>query len=69
MKNENSLKSLFLDISDSFKDVSPELNKHSAMTVGKFTLALSDQFRFHFISKLFFPQVLDENDLKLNHKN
>ena len=53
MTNENNLKSLYLDISDSFKDGSSELNNHSAMTVGKFILALSDDFKFRFISKLF----------------
>ena len=37
--NENSLKSLYLDISDYFKDCSSKLNYHSAMTVGKFILA------------------------------
>ena len=32
---------------------SSELNNHSAMTAGKFILALSDEFKFRFISKLF----------------
>ena len=50
---EDSLKSLYLDILDSFEDGSSELNNHSAMTVGKFILALSDEFKFRFISKLF----------------
>ena len=45
--------SLYLDISDSFKDGSSELNNQSAMTVGKFILALSDQFKFRFNSKQF----------------
>ena len=47
------MKSLYLDISDSFKDDSSELNNHSAMTVDKFILVLLDQFKFRFISKLF----------------
>ena len=55
----------FEDISDSFKYGSSESNNHSTMTVGKFILALSDDFKFRFISKLF----LHENDLKLNYKN
>ena len=55
----------FEDISDSFKDGSSESNNHSTMTVGKFILALSDDFKIRFISKLF----LHENDLKLNYKN
>ena len=38
--------------SDSFKDGSSKLNNHSAMTVGKFILALSIQFKFRFILKL-----------------
>ena len=47
------IESLYLDISDSFKDGSLELNNHSALTVGKFILALLGQFKFRFISKLF----------------
>ena len=39
-----------MDISDSFKDGSSELNNHSAMTVGKFVLALSNEFKFRCIS-------------------
>ena len=39
-----------LNISDSFKDGGSELNNHSAMTVGMFILALSDEFKFCFIS-------------------
>ena len=54
---ENSLKNLYLNISDSFKDGTSELNNHSAMTVGKFILAL------HF--EAVFPEVLRENDLNL----
>ena len=49
IEDENSLKFLYLDISDSFKDGRSELNNHSAMTVGKFILALLDQFKFCFI--------------------
>ena len=45
---------MYLDISDSFKDGSSELNNHSAVTVGEFILALSDEFEFRCISKLFF---------------
>ena len=37
-----------MDNSDSFKDGSSELNNHSTLTVGKFILALSDQFKFKF---------------------
>ena len=47
------MKSLYLDILDSFKDGSSELNNHSALTVDKFILALLYQFKFCFISKLF----------------
>ena len=31
---------------------------HPAMTVGKFILAVSDQFKLHFISKLFSLRLL-----------
>ena len=58
---------LYLDISDLFRDGSSKSNIHSAMTVGKFILVLLDQFKFHFISKLF--SLKHENDLKLNYKN
>ena len=40
-------------IGHSLKDGSSELNNHSAMVVGKFILAISDQFKFCFISKMF----------------
>ena len=42
-----------MDSSDSFKDGCSELNNHSAMTVGKFVLALSGEFKFRLISNLF----------------
>ena len=48
-RNGNSLNSLYLGVSDSFKDGSSKLNNHSAMAVGKFILALSVQFEFCFI--------------------
>ena len=35
------------------KNSSSKMNNHSAMTVGKFILALSDQFKFRSILKLF----------------
>ena len=49
----DSLNSLYLDVSDFFKDGSSKLNNHSAMTVGKFILALSVQFEFCFILRQF----------------
>ena len=52
-RNGNSLNSLYLGVSNSFKDDSWKLNNHSAMAVGKFILALSVQFEFCFISRLF----------------
>ena len=52
-RNENTLKRLYLYMSDSFKDGSSKLNNHSAITVGKLILALSDQFKVCFIPKLF----------------
>ena len=63
-RNENSLKFLYFDLSDSFKDDISKLSNHSAMTVDKFTIALSDQFKFHFV-----PSVLHGNEIKLNYKN
>ena len=45
------IKSLYLEISDSFKDGSSKLKNHSAMTVGKFILAHSDHL-ISFILKL-----------------
>ena len=56
---------MYLDISDSFKDGSLELNNHYAMTVGKFILALSNQFKFHFISTLFSLKVLREKRFEI----
>ena len=50
---EDKTVSLYVNISDSFEIGSSVLNNHSALTVGKFILALSDQFKFRFISKLF----------------
>ena len=47
-RNGNSLNSVYLGVSNSFKDGSSKLNNHSAMTVGKFILALSVQFDFFF---------------------
>ena len=52
-RNGNSLNSLYLGVSSSFKDGSSKLNNHSAMAVGKFILALSVQFEFYFILRLF----------------
>ena len=49
----NHIKMCTSDFSDSFKDGSSKLNNHSAMTVAKFILALSDQLKFRFILKLF----------------
>ena len=49
-RNWNSLNSLYLGVSDSFKDGSSKLNNHSAMAVGKFILALSVQFEFCFMA-------------------
>ena len=43
---------VYLDISDSFNDGNSKLNNYSAMTVGKFILALSDQLKFRSILKL-----------------
>ena len=48
-RNENRLKSLYVDIPDPFKGGSSKLNNHSAMTVCKFILALSS----HLISSQF----------------
>ena len=45
-RNGNSLNSLYLGVSNSFKDGSSKLNNHSAMAVCKFILALSVQFEF-----------------------
>ena len=42
-----------MDISDSLKNGSSELNDKSAITIGKVILVLSDQFKFRYISKLF----------------
>ena len=39
---------------DSFKDGCSKLNNYPTMTIGKFILVLSDQFKLRFISKLFF---------------
>ena len=47
------LNSLYLGVSNSFKDGNSKLNNHSAMAVGKFILALSVQFEFCFILRLF----------------
>ena len=52
-RNGNSLNSLYLGVSNSFKDGSSKLNNHSAMAVGMFILALSVQFEFYFILRLF----------------
>ena len=52
-RNGNSLNSLYLGVSNSFKDGSSQLNNHSAVAVGKFILALSVQFEFCFILRLF----------------
>ena len=52
-RNGNSLNSLYLGVSNSFKDGSSKLNNHSAMAIGKFILALSIQFEFCFILWLF----------------
>ena len=52
-RNGNSLNSLYLDVSNSFKDGSSKLNNHSAMAVGTFILTLSVQFEFCFILRLF----------------
>ena len=52
-RNGNSLNSLHLGVSNSFKDGSSKLNNHSAMAVGKFILALSVQYEFCFILWLF----------------
>ena len=52
-RNGNSLNSLYLVVLDSFKDGNSKLNKHSAMVIGKFILALSVQFEFCFILWLF----------------
>ena len=49
----NSLNSLYLGVSNSFKDGSSKLNNHFAMAVGKFILALSVQFDLCFILWLF----------------
>ena len=43
-RNGNSLNSLYLGVSNSFKDGSSKLNEYSAMAVSKFILALSVQF-------------------------
>ena len=61
--------SLYLGVSNYFKDGSSKLNNHSAMAVGKFILALSVQFEFCFILWLFSLRFLYENDMKLNCKN
>ena len=47
------LHSLYFGVSNSFKDGSSKLNNPSAMAVGKFILALSVQFGFCFILRLF----------------
>ena len=52
-RNWNRLNSLYLGVSNSFKDGSSKLNNHSAMAVGKFILELSVQFEFCFILRLF----------------
>ena len=52
-RNGNSLHSLYLGVSNSFKDGSSKLNNHSAMAVGKFIRPLSVQFEFCFILWLF----------------
>ena len=61
--------SLYLDISDSFKDGSSKLSNHSAMAVFKvYSCAFgSTKISFHF--KAVFPVVLHEADRKLNDKN
>ena len=65
-RNENSLNSLYLGVSNSFKDGSSKLNKHSAMAVGKFILALSVQIEFCFILWLFtLDFVLKWHEIKL----
>ena len=48
-RNGNSLNSLYLGVSNSFKNGSSKLNNHSANAVGKFILALSVRFEFCFI--------------------
>ena len=68
-RNWNSLNSLYLGVSNSFKDGSSKLNNHSAMAVGKFILALSVPFEFCFILWLFALKILYENDMKLKYKN
>ena len=52
-RNGNSLNSLYLGVSNYFKDGSSKLNNHSDMAVGKFILPLSVQFEFCFILRLF----------------
>ena len=52
-RNWNSLNSLYLGVSDSFKDDSSKLNNHSVMAVVKSILALSVQIEFCFILWLF----------------
>ena len=68
-RNWNSLNSLYLGVSNSFKDGSSKLNNHSAMAVGKFILALSVQFEFCFNLPLFALRFCIKNDMKLNYKN
>ena len=54
-RNGNSLNSLYLGVSNFFKDGSSKLNNDSAMVIGKFILALSVQFEFWFIFMAVFP--------------
>ena len=68
-RNRNSLNSIYLGVSDSFKDGSSKLNNHSAMAVGKFILALSVQFEFCLISWQFSLRFCIKNYMKLNYKN
>ena len=52
-RNGNSLHSLYLGVSNSFKDGSSKLNNHSATVVDKFILVFSVQFEICFIFLLF----------------
>ena len=67
-RNGNSLNSLYLGVSNSFKNGSSKLNNHSAMDVGKFILALSVQFEFWFILWLFSLRFWMKM-MKFNYKN
>ena len=68
-RNGNSLNSLYLGISNSFKDDSSKLNNHSAMAVGKFILALSVQFEFCFLFYGCLPLDFVWKWYELNYKN